>query len=72
MQVKKVKIVYEIFLIEAIKRPRCEATTRCTGRLHDASLGRGVSQVEIGHASLADSTLHILLTDDVKSTSKAR
>jgi hypothetical protein len=28
--------------------------------------------VEVGHPDLADSTLHILLTDNVESTGKAR
>jgi hypothetical protein len=72
LQVKEVKIVYEIFLIEAVKRPRCEATTRYSSSLHTAALRCSVPQVEIGHTSLADSTLHVLLTDDVESTGEAR
>ena len=35
------------------------------------SFGHSISQVEIGHPSLADGTLHVLLTDDIESTGKA-
>ena len=71
LQVEKVKIVHKIFLIGTIKRPRHEATTRCSGTRHATSFGRSISQVEIGHPSLADGTLHVLFTDDIESTSKA-
>jgi len=72
LQVKEVKIVYEIFLIEVVKRPRCEATTRRSGSLPTAAFRSSVPQVKVGHSSLADRTLHVLLTDDVKSTGEAR
>ena len=72
LQVKEVKIVPKIFLIETIKCPWHEATTRCSSCLHAAALRRSISQVEVGHPSLADSTFHILLTDDIESTGKAR
>ncbi len=71
LQVKEVKIVHNIFLIGAIKRPRHEATTRCSGIRHAASFGRSISQVKVCHPSLADSTLHILLADDIESAGKA-
>lgn len=72
LQVKEVKIVYEIFLIEVVKRPRCEAATRCSGSLPTAAFRPSVPQVKVGHSSLADRTLHVLLTNDVESTGKAR
>lgn len=72
LQVKEVEIVYEIFLIEIVKRPRCEAATRCSGSLPTADFRPSVPQVKVGHSSLADRTLHVLLTDNVKSTSEAR
>ena len=72
LQVEKVKIVYEIFLIKTVKRHGCEATTRCSNTLHAAPLRRSVSEVEIRHPSLTDGTLHVLLTDDIKGTGQAR
>lgn len=72
LQVKKVKIVCEIFLIEVIKRSRCEAATRCSGSLPTAAFRSSVPQVKVGHSSLADRTLHVLLTDDVESAGEAR
>jgi hypothetical protein len=72
LQIKEVKIVYEIFLIEIVKRPRCEAATRCSRSLPTAAFRSSVPQAKVGHSSLADRTLHVFLTDDVESTGKAR
>jgi hypothetical protein len=71
LQIKEVKVVYDIFLIEAVKRSWGEATTRCPSSLHGASLGGSVSQVEIGHPSFTDGAFHIFFTDNVQGAGKA-